>query len=977
MVAFYKELEDVKAPDWTGASQKPSPKPVDDSLGDLLKNIGNTLDGAVSMFDRTQDQSIENQVRDTVEKQRDDELNSYGPDGLGRLADAQAAHSVGVGGEAARDLGVSSEDDTLPPDAEAGINRLGDLKAAASVKPALLASYHTELYSTAKRFKNMYPGKRDVVDRAISKVTGIDPANALLRDRQAMAAAAANAGDKEKQRLWSDFKGVDGAYIQAANPKADGTPVSFDEYSKNPKEFMQKAMALKGVNLQAEAKAHALELGDKNDSRSALDALRSRIAVDSDIFTNGALAKLNEERLQLQAKGKNLDPEEFAAFQARAQNTIETMRQQWQKFATASRTHKDGSMFNIQKMAGGAEPINKEIDAGLKPFTQWAELFSRKNEDGMANVAIGIQKNMKARDQLRANEMFPELRFLDAVSNADPIIKQLILQHNPAILDSLTKSVTNTAVLGIFSNSTPIDQLPSLADAAKLLPPEGKENGKANKVLINTLTGALKSGNPELAIRAAHVLYKDDKYFNELPPGQKAQAWAMLTDPSYATVLKDNPEALKLHAEWVAKVFPAVAKPEIDTLQKNVVEFDRVETQFQPDTMHFAFKLKDGTAPQAFGDSWNIGSASQDNQKNAISVEAGRAIERINTHIDRISPMLKQLYGERAPEKLIEIMKGRGLDMDAEKKGWFVEEAAKSIGGFIKEKAGEAVDKAKSVLPDFGPAPKTPEFREKRSDITGEQGSVRLLDPVADTGVKFASAESHSEAGKVMNSIAQKFVGMNERTDRATIASFIKKGMGKTVDPAKTPWCAAFLNGLIGAAGEKGTDSLAARDFLNYGKPTKTPTEGDIAVLSRGKDTSKGHVGLVQGFVNHGGEKYVRILGGNQGNRVSIMEYPVSRVLGYRKVSSTDMQKYAENEGDQPVQVADHQARTVTEIPFEKDGKGRYVVPEGYQPPDGFRGIVIHGNDPNKPRMEMQYPGPRHTPGTEGKNDDPFGTAAA
>jgi uncharacterized protein (TIGR02594 family) len=131
--------------------------------------------------------------------------------------------------------------------------------------------------------------------------------------------------------------------------------------------------------------------------------------------------------------------------------------------------------------------------------------------------------------------------------------------------------------------------------------------------------------------------------------------------------------------------------------------------------------------------------------------------------------------------------------------------------------------------------------------------------------------------------VAKLFNGLNEKEHKTIISAFIKKSAGMNVNPAKTAWCAGFVNAVLGATGREGTGSLAARSFLNYGTPTDRPSQGDIAVFERDNDPTKGHVGFFDGFVMKGGQRYVRVLSGNQRNAVNTSLYPESRLLGFRK----------------------------------------------------------------------------------------------
>ena len=96
--------------------------------------------------------------------------------------------------------------------------------------------------------------------------------------------------------------------------------------------------------------------------------------------------------------------------------------------------------------------------------------------------------------------------------------------------------------------------------------------------------------------------------------------------------------------------------------------------------------------------------------------------------------------------------------------------------------------------------------------------------------------------------------------------------------PDATPWCAGFANFCLSEAGIEGTGSLAARSFLRWGRPLEMPRKGCIVVLRRGGDPNAGHVGFFVGMAND----KVMILGGNQGDKVSILPFPESMVLGYR-----------------------------------------------------------------------------------------------
>lgn len=91
----------------------------------------------------------------------------------------------------------------------------------------------------------------------------------------------------------------------------------------------------------------------------------------------------------------------------------------------------------------------------------------------------------------------------------------------------------------------------------------------------------------------------------------------------------------------------------------------------------------------------------------------------------------------------------------------------------------------------------------------------------------------------------------------------------------ETPWCSAFVNWCLEVSGHVGTNSARARSWLDWGVGLSTPVRGAVTVLRR---DGGGHVGFWVGQT----ATRVRLLGGNQGDRVCVAEYDRQRVLGHR-----------------------------------------------------------------------------------------------
>ena len=96
------------------------------------------------------------------------------------------------------------------------------------------------------------------------------------------------------------------------------------------------------------------------------------------------------------------------------------------------------------------------------------------------------------------------------------------------------------------------------------------------------------------------------------------------------------------------------------------------------------------------------------------------------------------------------------------------------------------------------------------------------------------------------------------------------------------PWCSAFMNAMAAGQGLEHTGKANARSWLEVGQEVGTPTPGDVVIFWRESPKSwKGHVGIYLNADDYGN---IYVLGGNQGNMVSVKAYPATRLLGYRRL---------------------------------------------------------------------------------------------
>ena len=132
---------------------------------------------------------------------------------------------------------------------------------------------------------------------------------------------------------------------------------------------------------------------------------------------------------------------------------------------------------------------------------------------------------------------------------------------------------------------------------------------------------------------------------------------------------------------------------------------------------------------------------------------------------------------------------------------------------------------------------------------------------------------------------AHEYIGLHEYRQRQELTELLE------VDPVRTEWCAAFVNAILelddipNLHDIESTAPLMARSFLSWGIPVEPENikRGDVVIFPRGNQGWQGHVGFYLRTEEINGIAYYWILGGNQRNKVSVVRYKQSSVLGIRR----------------------------------------------------------------------------------------------
>ena len=133
-----------------------------------------------------------------------------------------------------------------------------------------------------------------------------------------------------------------------------------------------------------------------------------------------------------------------------------------------------------------------------------------------------------------------------------------------------------------------------------------------------------------------------------------------------------------------------------------------------------------------------------------------------------------------------------------------------------------------------------------------------------------------------------------------TIVDYAKDSGFEWINDDETPWCSVFANWCALISNVERTHKANARSWIEIGTKTDNPKPGDVAIFKRGNSTWQGHVAFFLGF-NAKGDVFV--IGGNQGNQVSVATYPKSKLLGFRNIQHQSKTSKVLKLGDRGAEV--------------------------------------------------------------------------
>jgi len=517
-------------------------------------------------------------------------------------------------------------------------------------------SYAARLDSTARQLRARYPGHRDYIDSTISSITGMKPANEIIRNL-----------DQEAQRLQAKSeKAADKklAYIEEITKAGIPVPPRWQEM-EHAELIMAAAPYYKEMADINRNKAK-LELSDKTKTaykELEVETVQREVSLTTrsllDNVYNATGANYGSVRAQLDKFAK--DPRSLTE-QDQAQLTA-SFRQMKLSF----NTELNRSLLNYPTL----DPKQREaILAGPKQIIEDLELAIKDKDVGALSTIHNFLEASKDSDDIKLMDAAPALRSLASVRRQfgdDAAI--FLAKSNGDVLAARDKALLGLAHSRMFNtDGKPGTSVKEEFENAKA---KGVKSREFYRGLIAPNVDTLLSSKttPEGLAKAAEALYGDKNigFISKLDPGDRITVFRRLTSPQVHARLKQVAEQgdKKLYdnyTRWTLDSFNGMFTDSLNTIRNVRVDSNLKEVVLNDQTMQFS--LVDNplyTTKSLSLEGLNPVTSVRNAADITATAGAGTAIERLNAATTAIMPILKE-RGIDPTKYLTDAFKGMGFD---------------------------------------------------------------------------------------------------------------------------------------------------------------------------------------------------------------------------------------------------------------------------------------------------------------------------
>lgn len=414
MAIFNPEPAAINAPDWTNVTKPIEQPKADTSTGITLDTVGKGIENVVKIADT----AVKEDIKDKVDT------------GVDKLRDATTAQLVAI-----RNTQIGGQQSMLPDDGaptppsglQSGISRLNTLGVAMAQNggKANDTLYTGALNAQAKQLRAQYPGYRDYIDEQIKSISGVDPANAYMKNLMEDINKSAENNKTEVNATRTMLRGL----VEAGFHDAGGVDAAkvLDGYDKGVISIPQvNTWVNSSKKLEYDTKMKATLRADRqgDDADAASSATK-------DLSTTTAQTVAHNWTTMTIGKGTDTAEGLFKFIQANAGNEkvqdeksvaigqqLVALRNQTFK-QMMDQANQGGANSIVAKMGGDTTKVKAVIDGQLATFDtaiqavfhkDWGAAYSHmKFNEAITSDTVNLLNNAPDETVRRYNRMVPAI----------------------------------------------------------------------------------------------------------------------------------------------------------------------------------------------------------------------------------------------------------------------------------------------------------------------------------------------------------------------------------------------------------------------------------------------------------------------------------------------------------------------------------------------------------------------------------------
>lgn len=800
--------------------------------------------------------------------------------------------------------------DNLPKDLTDSAATLQSLQTARDQGKLSDVYYTGQLAALSKKLRTQYPQYDQYIDQTFQRITGIKPANAfrnaLLSDLEAQQATAADA-EKAKDQWIKDNTN----FILRSNPYFFEDPDSYDF-----DQVKREAYRVRGEDAMLEAQMNdfdfQLKAGQVTDEQT-IEVASNELAHIVDIRINSTANGLSVKGTDLLDQMTKISEDGYTPAEAQEVGTFLTQleAQVTAEVNAALRKGREGDPDH-RSFEDMLDPTKTQQlkDRALQPLKDLIK-FAYDENWGMFAYALNQIKLEKDTEVSRIFKSSPEARYANALKEINGELANMYITE-PGIKDTILAQSTPELMAGVAMGTRSWgDVVKQMADSRK----DAATKAGGINAMIDLGQGTILNGvasDTEFAnvVKSMYATDEDGKaIFGYIAKEEYPALYNRMFNKAVTQKIleSDDQDLIELYYESAQEAFRG--NPQFKAAAGNLqadASFTKdllapIQFSFNPDFNRFI--VSRSGEPASF--------AGMDYQESENFLEtkmmmANKTIETLNAGLDSLAPILDGI-GLSPEEKTAEVKRlitNLNIDLEGGDFGLFGE-LAKSMGnttdeqGAAKQFVGD-INTLGGVMSEFGGMKvntKNPDgtSRARANDVTilndtpyeltEDSFNPEAIKNHLENTVGSLKTQDMLDAETPLK-VAEAFLGKKEANPEhaKAISAFIKNNAGIDINPAKTAWCAAFLNAVLGASGTKGTGKLNAKSFLTWGvSVSDSPKKGDVVVMNSSEPNAQawqGHTGIYMGTNPDG---TIKVLAGNQGDKVSIIDWDPKWVIDFRR----------------------------------------------------------------------------------------------